>query len=232
MRNEIRAVLDAVAGSWIPRVAFAAFLVGILATVLIGITQNVYAWSGNIPPAGIRTIDAGRMGMVVGTSGTATAFLVTLYVAERNYRKGRINIPHLTMHLETSRVAVSETYDAIIVILNATNTGSGLCEVNEVHWAIQVLSPYDDETAREMIEESGDKEVPDQETEFPWNEIGEGRTPLIMVIEPGETEQMTYDFIIPHEIDAIMVSAWVSNASEPKTTDGWYRRMPHIRSES
>ena len=74
--------------------------------------------------------------MVVGTSGTATAFLVTLYVAERNYRKGRVNIPHLTMRLETSRVAVSATYDAIIVILNATNTGSGLCEVGEVHWAV------------------------------------------------------------------------------------------------
>lgn len=232
MRNDIRSVLDAIASSWIPKVTFATFLASILVTLAIGITQNVYAWTENVPPAGIRTIDAGRMGMVVGTAGTATAFLVTLYVAERNYRKGRVNIPHLTMHLETSRVAVSAAYDAIIVILNAANTGSGLCEVEEVHWAIQALSPYDDETATQMIEEFEGKEVTDRETEFPWNQVGEGTTSVTMAIEPGETEQMTYDFLIPHEIDAIMVSAWVSNASEPKTTDGWYRRMPHIRSEA
>ena len=230
MRNDIRSVLDAIASSWIPKAAFATFLATILVSVAIGVTQNIYAWTGNIPPAGIRTIDAGRMGMVVGTAGTATAFLVTLYVAERNYRKGRMNIPHLTMHLETSRVPISATYDAIIVIVNATNTGSGLCEVCEVHWAIQALSPYDDETTVQMIEEFENKEVSDQETEFPWSQVKEGTTSVTIAIEPGETEQMTYDFLIPHEIDAVMVSAWVANASEPKTTDGWYRRMPHIRS--
>ena len=83
-----------------------------------------------------------------------------------------------------------------------------------------------------MIEEFEGKGVTDQETEFPWNQVGEGTTSVTMIIEPGETEQMTYDFLISHEIEAILVSAWVSNASESKTTDGWYRRMPHIRPEA
>lgn len=232
MRNEIRAALDAIASSWIPKLALGIFVSGILLTGIVAITQNVYAWKGSTAPPGIRTIDAGRLGMAVGTSGTAAAFLATLYVAERNYRRGRVNIPHLTMDLHVHRVAASAQYDGIIVTLNAKNTGSGLCEVNEVYWAIHALSPYDDETTEQMLEEFTGRESADQETEFPWHQVKEEKTVITIAIEPGQTEQMTHDFIIPHEIDAVIVSAWVSNASEPKTTDGWYRRMPHFREGS
>lgn len=49
-----------------------------------------------------------------------------------------------------------------------------------------------------------------------------------VVIEPNETHQMTYDFIIPAEIASVVVSAWVANASEPKYAEGWHRRTVHV----
>ena len=232
MRNEIRAALEAVANSWIPKTVLGAFALSLAATAAVAIVQNAYSWSGNSPPAGIATIDAGRLGMVVGTAGTASAFLVTFYVAERNYRRGREHIPHLTMRLRVDRVAVSEQYDAIIVALEAENTGSGLCYVNEIQWAVHAISNYDDETAEQMKQEFAARADSDQETEFPWHELAADVTSHIIAIEPGETEQMTHDFLIPHQIEAGVASAWVSNASQPKTTDGWYRRVPHIRQEN
>ena len=169
--------------------------------------------------------------MVIGTSGTAAAFLVTLYVAERNYRKGREHIPHLTMQLQVTRMAVSGAYDAIVLTLEAKNTGSALCSVDEIQWAVHAISDYDDETAELMRQEFAGRENADQEIEFPWHELDSDTTRHVTAIEPGETEQMTHDFLIPRQIGAVMASAWVSNASQPKTTDGWYRRTPHINKE-
>ncbi len=194
--------------------------------------QNAYSWSGKTPPAGIAAIDTGRLGMVIGTAGTASAFLVTLYVAERNYRRGREHIPHLTMRLHVARIEVSGQYDAIIVTLEATNTGSGLCTVNEIHWAVHALSNYDDETEDGMRQEFTERQDRNQETEFPWHQLETDVTSHAISIEPGETEQMTHDCLIPQEIDAVVTSAWVSNASDPQTTAGWYRRTPHIKGES
>lgn len=82
MRNEISTVIDAIDNSRIPKVTLAIFALSLAATAVLAITQNAYAWLGILPPYGIASVDVGRLGMIVGTSGTAAAFLVTLYVAE------------------------------------------------------------------------------------------------------------------------------------------------------
>lgn len=231
MGNEIRTALEAVANSGIPKIVLGLFAICLAGTATVAIIQNAYSWSGNTPPTGIAAIDTGRLGMVIGTTGTASAFLVTLYVAERNYRRGREHIPHLTMRLHVARIAVSGQYDAIIIALEAKNTGSGLCRVDEIQWAVHALSNYDDETAELMRQEFTERDDRSQETEFPWHEIATEVTSHNIAIEPGETEQMTHDFLIPHEVEAVVASAWVSNASHPKTTDGWYRRTPHVKQD-
>ena len=232
MGNEIRSVLDVIAGSRIPKAVLITFVALLAITLVIGITQNIYTWLDATPPRGIASIDAGRLGMVVGTGGTAAAFLVTLYVADRNYRRGREHIPSLSMELQVVRVPVSLTFDAVIVTLNAQNTGTGLCDVNQVQWAIKALSPYDDGSIEEMQEEFDGGPNTDLDIEFPWRDAKpEATVSLNISIEPNETEQMTHDFIIPGEITAIVVSAWVDNASEPKHTEGWYRRTVHTIKE-
>ena len=227
MGNEIRSVLDAIAGSWIPKAALIAFVALLAITLVIAMTQNAYTWLDATPPRGIASIDVGRLGLIVGTGGTAAAFLVTLYVADRNYRRGREHIPNLSMELQVVRVPVSQSYDAVIVTLHAKNTGTGLCDVDEVRWTLKALSPYDDEGIDEMQRAFASEQTDVREIEFPWQEVHRESSDLGRMIEPNETEQFTQDFIVPAEITAILVSAWVSNASEPKMTDGWYRRISH-----
>ena len=172
--------------------------------------------------------------MVTGAAGTATAFLVTLYVADRSYRRGREHVPNLTMELEVVRVPASRSYDAAIVTLNAKNTGTGLCRVGRVIWQLKAVSPYDDESVQEMQREFDGAPNLGPDIEFPWRSVkedtvteGEGT-----VIEPNETERLTHDFVIPAEITAIVVSAWVSNVSESREAEGWYRRYAHINEEA
>ena len=240
MGNEIRSALDALANSFIPKIALGLFAGALLFALSIGLIQNIYRWTDSSPPRGIASMDVWKLGMVTGTAGTATAFLITLYVAERNYRRGREHIPNLSMELQVERVQVSEKYDLVMVTLKATNTGTGLCRVGHVDWAIKALSPYDDDTIEEMLEEfSPDldgrqaEEGPSdpQAVEFPWHQVRQETTSFPISIEPMETEQLTQDFIIPAEINAVVASAWVDNASDPKQTQGWYRRRAHILKE-
>lgn len=232
MRDEIRTVLDAIAGSWVPKSALIAFAAFLGFTLAIGITQNVYTWAGIAPPQGIASIDVWKLGMVTGTAGTATAFLVTLYVADRNYRRGREHIPSLSMEMQVVRVPASESYDAVIVTLNAKNTGTGLCQIERVQWALKAVSPYDDESIEEMQRDFEGAPDGEQDIEFPWHSVKEETVAEGIVIEPNETEQMTHDFIIPAEITAVVISAWVSNASEPREAEGWYRRAVHTIEEA
>ena len=232
MRDEIRTVLDAISGSWVPKVALIAFAVSLAHTLVIGITQNVYTWLNVVPPLGIASINVGQLGMVTGTAGTATAFLVTLYVADRNYRRGREHIPNLTMELQVVRAPVSQNYDAVIATLHAKNTGTGLCRVDRVYWTLKALSPYDDDSIMEMQEDFGSASESEGAVEFPWHMVKQEQIAQEVVIEPNETHQMTYDFIIPTEITAVVVAAWVANASEPKYAEGWYRRILHVSEEA
>ena len=232
MRDEIRTVLDAISGSWIPKAALSVFAASLAFALVVGVTQWVYTWLNAPPPLGIAAIDVGRLSIAAGTTGTATAFLVTLYVADRNYRRGREGIPNLTMDLEVVRVPASLNYDALIVTLSAKNTGTGLCRVGQLIWQLQVVSPYDDESVEEMQREFDSAPDSEQDIEFPWRIAKVERVAEEIVIEPNETEHMTYDFIIQTEITAVVVSAWVSNVSEPKETEGWYRRVVHIDGEA
>ena len=228
MGSDFRNVLDAIAGTWIPKAAIITFAISLAFTLAVAVTQNTYTWAGAAPPLGIASIDVGRLGMVVGTSGTAAAFLVTLYVADRNYRRGREYIPGLTMDLQVRRVPASQSYDAVMVSLNAKNTGTGLCRVDRVYWTLRALSPYDDDSIEEMNQDFSSTPDRTRVIEFPWHMLQEEQMVQEVVIEPNETHQMTYDFIIPAEIASVVVSAWVANASEPKYAEGWYRRTVHM----
>ena len=236
MGSEIRTVLDAIAGSWLPKAAIIAFGLSVLFAFAVAATQNAYnqnayKWTDRDPPEGIASIDVWKLGMVTGTVGTATAFLVTLYVADRNYLRGREHIPSLTMKLQLARVAASQSYDAVIATLDAKNTGTGRCRVDRVYWTLKALSPYDDETVEEIRRDFESEPDNEQDVEFPWQEVRAAQVPEGIVVEPNESEQLTYDFIIPAEISAIVVSAWVANASEPKHVEGWYRRTVHLGQE-
>ena len=130
-------------------------------------------------------------------------------------------------NFECKRVPGSQRYDAVVVTLDARNTGTGLCEIEEVQWSIRDVSPYDDDTIEEMQEEFGARPDDAQVYEFPWHEVKNDLTKCVAGIEPNETEQITYEFTISAEPTVIIVSAWVPNASKPKIAAGWYRRTIH-----
>lgn len=229
MGNQPASLLDALARNPLARIALVIVTLGLAATLAIGIVQNIYGWSDAAPPPFIATIDVWKLGTVIGSAGTATALLITLYVADRNYRRSREHIPSLSMTLEIRRIPASAQYDAVIAILNAKNTGTGLCQVSGVHWAIRTLSPYDDETITELSQKFDIESRSTMDPEFPWRELGAFSTLQQLEIEPKGRKQLSHDFIIPDTIAAVVVSVRVDNDAEPGT--GWRCRAVQIYRE-
>ena len=213
-----------------PKTAVVIFAALLISTGTLGIIQNTYSWVGEPPPRWIGSIDVWKLGMVIGTAGTAAAFLATLYFVQRNYLRGREHIPHLTMTLSVERVPVSMTRDAIFASMVAENTGTGLCEVRDVIWTVVAVSPYDDDDVNQMVNDFTDNSSTGftmKEEEFPWHEVARRPVRVNLIIEPGEAEQLTQDFVIESGIGATITSAYVANASDPKISEGWYRRTLH-----
>ena len=211
----------------------ASFALGLLITAAIAIAQNVYVWTANVPPQGLATIDAGRLGMVVGTSGIATAFLtaflVTRFGAERNYRRSREPIPHLT--LTVTRTPSSRSHDVVVLTLHAKNTGTALGKIGAIRWSASALSPYDDQSVERMTQQFEQCHEHLERIEFPWQLAFQDTIIYDKAIEPGQTDQSTYLYLVDSRIDAIMASAFVYNNSTAFSTPGWYVRTPHLKPE-
>ena len=224
-----RSFLSLVLSIW-PKLVVFAFGLGLILTTAVAFTQNILSWTDNVPPAFIASIDVWKMGMVVGTTGTATAVLIALLVAERKYRLSREHFPHLTMSLRIRRTPVSMSYDVVMAVLSAKNTGASVCIVNEIYWDIKVISPYDDKTIEELVEAHKNANTEDDfAVEFPWMDREDTKTKVGYQIEPGETEETTHDFIVPAEIETVVVSAWVVNAqAQEGAARGWHRRTMHV----
>jgi hypothetical protein len=136
------------------------------------------------------------------------------------------------MSLTVQRTSVSPSSDVLTATLDAKNTGSALCQINQISWAVRVLAPYSDVRV-ELLREHFDvavEEDPLTRTEFPWDPVETRDTPHALDVEPGEADQVTEDFLIPPEATTVAVAAYVHNASE-HGADGWYRRTIHSRQE-
>ena len=231
MRTTRSDPFETIAGSWIPKTVLASFVLGLLITAAIAIAQNVYVWTASVPPRGLATIDAGRLGMVVGTSGIAAAFLVTRFGAERNYRRGREPIPHLTLTLTVTRTPASRSHDAVILTLHAKNAGTALCKIRAIRWSASALSPYDDQSVESLTQQFEQRHEHLERIEFPWQLALQDTIIYDKAIEPGQTDQSTYLYLVDSQIDAIMASAFVYNNSTAFSTPGWYVRTPHLKPE-
>ena len=228
--DRIKSVIQKSGTIKIAIVVYAALLIG---TAVIAGMQNYCQWTGCSLPKGIDSIDTSKVGTVVATAATATAFLLTLYNVQLNFWRKREHVPHLTMTLSIQRTKASPSLHVITATLGAKNTGSALCEIERITWSVRVIAPYDDERVEELKNtfESAVLEEPDTRTEFPWDPLEDDReTILALEVEPGESDQVTEDFIVPPEVTTIAVAAYVHNAGK-EGADGWYRRTIHSDQE-
>ena len=132
--------------------------------------------------------------------------------------------PHLTITQAVSHRSVSSGYVHLAVTATLRNSSKVKVEIRKGAYWLQTVAPFEDEQIddlyREVFVDGREKSIqwPVYDTiEHAWEE-GE------FVIEPGESHQETYEFIVSHRIESVAVYAYFKNPRRSKssrTAEGW-----------
>ena len=109
-------------------------------------------------------------------------------------------------------------------------------KVESVDWELSVIAPYSEDHLERLIQafryNLSDQKAADETeytsawVEFPWQILdSDSLFGIDMMVEPGETEQVTYDFIVPGTVETVSVSMYIKNTEEEEM--GWSRREFH-----
>ena len=173
-------------------------------------------------------------GEVLRAAWYATPLTVAYIAALIGYHKFglfREGKPHLTIDLSASSRPVSAEHNHIGVIARIHNTSKVAVPVFNVEWELAAVAPYSGVDIAQMEAEflNSEGDVGDTaDDEFPWRWLDDPyELQYDMLVEPNEIEQLTFDFVIPQGIDAVVVSLYVENVFAEKSVDklGWYRRL-------
>ena len=136
------------------------------------------------------------------------------------FREGK---PHLTIDLSASSRPVSAEHNHIGVIARIHNTSRVAVPVFNVEWELAAVAPYSPADVAQMEAEFFNATAEDKE--FPWRWIRKDAVSKHgMVVEPNEVDQLSFDFIVPKELESCVVSLFVENL-QLQDKGGWYRRL-------
>ncbi|MDE2836908.1 MAG: hypothetical protein OXL97_05280 [Chloroflexota bacterium] len=178
--------------------------------------------------SGMRTI--GEMAEVIQTAFAAAAIVVGGYWAYFKLRAFRDFEPHITITQAVSHRAISDSYTHIAVTATLHNSSKVGIELYEGTYYLQVVAPFEDEQIEHWYGQVfSDKE----ETNIQWpvyDTIQHRWKKGEFVIEPGESNQVTYEFIVLREVESVMAYAYFRNpkgSESPRTAQGWSATTVH-----
>lgn len=151
------------------------------------------------------------LGLVVGGVWT-----YLLFVRKRE-RYPRAKITHSVTHYDLPGG------DRLLhVVSSVTNVGGVLLSLVSGVTRVQQMLPAPDEFVRIVGE--GDDPVRNGGTEYPWPSLGERRThweKSPRELEPGESEEIHYDFVIDSEATTVEVYSYFKNSAKRRREIGW-----------
>ncbi len=219
---------------WILKPGFALFTAAIIVAWAI-VAGKVAAYLLALPPDALMMRWVGESGAddllkAVWYATPLTAAYIAALIGYHKFGLFREGKPHLTIDLSASSRPVSAEHNHIGVIARIHNTSKVAVPVFNVEWELAVVAPYSVGDILEMEEivtidrESGDVDG----DEFPWRRLKEPvALQYYMLVEPNEVEQLTFDFVVPRDIEAVVISLFVENLSDSDKADqvGWSRRL-------
>jgi hypothetical protein len=144
------------------------------------------------------------------------AWSYMLFVKKRQ-KFPRANITHKIFHkpISTDKVLLNVTAEI-------SNTGDVLLSLLSGTTRVQQVLPLSPEILKTINE--GKNPIPEKEREVKWPLIDEKESDLKkekIEIEPGEKDQIVYDFIIDDDIETVVVYSYFANIRKRSRDIGW-----------
>ncbi len=156
---------------------------------------------------------------------TVTAIAVGGFYAIYKFEIFRDFQPHLTIKQEISHRRIGERYVHISVDARLINSSKVVVHIRNALFRIQQISPFSDADVEKLF--STFTEFSDTEKYLQFPTIMEFKRSWghdEFVIEPGETESESFEFIVADEFDSVKVTGFFTDqlqVSKERMERGW-----------
>jgi len=148
------------------------------------------------------------------------------------FLKNRVDYPYPTVRHDITHWCLPNNKLYLSVIVTVTNAGnvllpleSGKVLVQQIHPLLSELQTLIDDAEQDAL---GEGKIPglfhENTTQIAWRELGyrefqwdKGE----ITIEPGESEEFQYDFILENTVRTIKVITYYKNIKRKKSEAGW-----------
>ena len=136
--------------------------------------------------------------------------------------------PHLTVSQEVSHRYVGDSYVHVETTATLHNSSRVKIEIREGLFRLQQIAPTSDE---EVVELYAQVFMDEESKHLQWptlEEVDRNWAANELIVEPGESHQETYEFIVSKDATSIMVYAYFHNSRFPKSpAEGWGATTVH-----
>ena len=107
---------------------------------------------------------------------------------------------------------------SLAAVATLHNSSKVVVEVRSVTWGLSAVAPYPEQEIRNKLAHILNPET--SEWILGWDQIYIATVPEYLIIEPGETNEVIFDFIIPNEFLSVLVNVFIPNNVYTETF-GW-----------
>lgn len=201
-------------------------LLVLLLTLTAGIWRFASVWADDGWRAALQSVDLSGVGLAAGGFATVAGVAIAALVGYHKFNLFREGHPHLTIDLTASHRQVSPRYIHIGATARLSNTSKVVVIISTATWDLTSIAPYADAVAGRLKEvfvrgyqHDGD--------EFGMSVQNQVTSRFDLRIEPGETDQITFDFITEEDLESVAITLFINNEAESSATRqaGWGRRI-------
>ena len=212
---------------------WAGFAAAIVVALLANTAAEIWGARETLQDEGwaafIRATDAAKVASVAGAMATMAGLTLAAFAGYYKFQLFREGKRHLTIDLQVSHRPITSRHTHVGATAVLKNTSKVAVRVEEVTWVMKAVAPYEASDIDDKRDQFFEQDQDDWQ-EFGWDILDQFTVPKDdHIIEPGESDEITFDFIAPATLEAAAVSLFIPNSARADADDapGWYRRTFH-----
>lgn len=205
----------------IRRIAYVAIVVFVVLSILI-----VAAFVLNL--ALDETEGAKDLAEIIQLFVVASAVVIGGFFALYKLQIFRDFEPHLTVSHEISHRFIGDRFIHIEVTATLHNSSKVMIDVQKGLFRLQQIAPTSDEEVRKLYSQVF---IDEKHKYLQWptlEEVDRNWDANQLIVEPGESHQETYEFVVSTDVTSVMVYTYFYNSRFPKSpSEGWGAATVH-----
>jgi hypothetical protein len=145
---------------------------------------------------------------VAANAAQIGAIVVGGWWAYTRFIRQRESFPRATLQQVITHRELSDSHTYLRVALQIKNTSTVLLPNEQARTDVYQVLPLHPDVERAL---EGDQLIPEGETHATWYCLGTYDVPTHGKIEPGDSDEFSFEFVVPTDVKTVYIYSYVSN---------------------